>query len=62
VQSTDTVLKCGATKHVMARQTDCFERRDNGWDPANFACKTPDRMHRGHELCSQTLKRTFEES
>lgn len=27
VQSTNIVLKSGATKHVMARQTDCFERR-----------------------------------
>jgi hypothetical protein len=25
VQSTDIVLKSGATKHVMVRQTDCFE-------------------------------------
>jgi len=31
VQSTDIVLKGGATRHVMARQTDCFERRDGGW-------------------------------
>ncbi len=32
VQSTNIVLKSGATKHVMARQTDCFERRENGWE------------------------------
>ena len=32
VQSTNIVLKSGATKHVMARQTDCFERRGNGWE------------------------------
>ena len=32
VQSTDIVLKGGATKHVMARQTDCFERREDGWE------------------------------
>ena len=32
IQSTSIVLKSGATKHVMARQTDCFERRDNGWE------------------------------
>jgi ketosteroid isomerase-like protein len=31
VQSTEIVLKGGATKHVMARQTDCFERRENKW-------------------------------
>jgi ketosteroid isomerase-like protein len=31
VQSTNIVLKDGATKHVMARQTDCFERRDGEW-------------------------------
>jgi SnoaL-like domain len=31
-QSTNIVLKSGATKHVMARQTDCFERRENGWE------------------------------
>ena len=31
VQSTNIVLKGGATRHVMARQTDCFERRENGW-------------------------------
>jgi ketosteroid isomerase-like protein len=30
VQSTNIVLKGGAAKHVMARQTDCFERRGNG--------------------------------
>jgi ketosteroid isomerase-like protein len=30
VQSTHIVLKGGATRHVMARQTDCFERRQNG--------------------------------
>ena len=32
VQSTNIVLKSGATKHVMTRQTDCFERRENGWE------------------------------
>ena len=32
VQSTNIVLKSGATKHVIARQTDCFERRENGWE------------------------------
>jgi ketosteroid isomerase-like protein len=32
VQSTDIVLKGGATKHVTVRQTDCFERRENGWE------------------------------
>ena len=32
VQSTNIVLKGGATKHVMARQTDCFERRENRWE------------------------------
>jgi ketosteroid isomerase-like protein len=31
VQSVNIVLKSGATQHVMARQTDCFERRENGW-------------------------------
>jgi len=31
VQSTNIVLKGGATRHVMARQTDCFEWRENGW-------------------------------
>jgi ketosteroid isomerase-like protein len=31
VQSTNIVLKNGATRHVMARQTDCFERREGGW-------------------------------
>jgi ketosteroid isomerase-like protein len=32
VQSTNIVLKGGAPRHVMARQTDCFERRQNGWE------------------------------
>ena len=32
VQSTNIVLRDGGTKHVMARQTDCFERRDIGWE------------------------------
>ena len=32
VQSTNIVLKDGAAKHVMARQTDCFLRRANGWE------------------------------
>ena len=32
VQSTSIVLKNGATRHVMARQTDCFERRATGWE------------------------------
>jgi hypothetical protein len=32
VQSTNIVLKSGATKHVVARQTDCFERRESGWE------------------------------
>lgn len=32
VQSTSIVLTSGAKKHVMARQTDCFERRENGWE------------------------------
>jgi ketosteroid isomerase-like protein len=31
IQSTNIVLKGGGTKHVMARQTDCFERRDGSW-------------------------------
>ena len=31
IQSTNIVLKSGATTHVMARQTDCFERRDGEW-------------------------------
>lgn len=31
VQSVNIVLKDGATQHVMARQTDCFERRDGSW-------------------------------
>ena len=31
IQSTNIVLKSGATKQVMARQTDCFERRDGEW-------------------------------
>jgi ketosteroid isomerase-like protein len=32
VQSTNIVLKNGTAKHVMARQTDCFERRASGWE------------------------------
>ncbi|GAA1230562.1 hypothetical protein GCM10009665_21190 [Kitasatospora nipponensis] len=32
VQSTTIVLKNGSTKHVMVRQTDCFERRENDWE------------------------------
>jgi ketosteroid isomerase-like protein len=31
VQSTNIVLKGGATKHVISRQTDCFEKRDGAW-------------------------------
>jgi ketosteroid isomerase-like protein len=31
VQETNIVLKDGATRHVMARQTDCFEKRDDEW-------------------------------
>ncbi|MBF9069034.1 nuclear transport factor 2 family protein [Streptacidiphilus fuscans] len=26
------MFKNGSAKHVMARQTDCFERRENGWE------------------------------
>jgi ketosteroid isomerase-like protein len=31
VQSTNIVLKGGATKRVISRQTDCFEKRDGAW-------------------------------
>jgi ketosteroid isomerase-like protein len=31
VQSTNIVIKGGATKHVISRQTDCFEKRDREW-------------------------------
>lgn len=31
VQSTSIVLKGGAAKKVVTRQTDCFERREGGW-------------------------------
>lgn len=31
VQSTNIVIKGGTARHVMARQTDCFERRDGNW-------------------------------
>lgn len=31
VQRVNIVLKNGATRLVMARQTDCFEKRDNEW-------------------------------
>ena len=32
IQSTNIVLKNGQTRHVMARQTDVFERRVDGWE------------------------------
>lgn len=32
VQSTNIVLRGGTAKHVMVRQTDCFERRQKGWE------------------------------
>jgi ketosteroid isomerase-like protein len=31
VQKVNIVLKNGATRLVVARQTDCFEKRDNEW-------------------------------
>lgn len=31
VQKVEIVLKSGAAKRVMARQTDCFEKRDGRW-------------------------------
>jgi ketosteroid isomerase-like protein len=31
VQSTNIVLKGGATKRVISRQTDCFEKQDGVW-------------------------------
>ena len=31
VQRVNIVLKNGATRLVVARQTDCFEKRDNEW-------------------------------
>ena len=31
VQKVNIVLKNGATRLVVARQTDCFEKRDNAW-------------------------------
>jgi ketosteroid isomerase-like protein len=31
VQKVTIVLKNGATRLVVARQTDCFEKRDNAW-------------------------------
>ena len=31
VQSVNIVLKSGTAQHVMVRQTDCFERREGGW-------------------------------
>jgi ketosteroid isomerase-like protein len=31
VQSVNVVLKNGGTKHLVARETDCFEKRDNQW-------------------------------
>lgn len=31
VQRSNIVTKSGDKKQVLARQTDCFEKRDNGW-------------------------------
>ena len=31
VQDVNIVLKDGGTRHVMARQTDCFEKRGDEW-------------------------------
>lgn len=31
VQRSNIVTKSGDNKQVLARQTDCFEKRDNGW-------------------------------
>jgi len=41
VQSTHIVLNTGATKHVMVRQTDCFERRENGWELIHQQASVP---------------------
>jgi ketosteroid isomerase-like protein len=41
VQSVNIVLKSGTAQHVMARQTDCFERRDNGWQLIHQHASTP---------------------
>ncbi|MFZ4892983.1 YybH family protein [Plantibacter sp. Mn2098] len=32
IQSTDIVLKDGSAKQIITRQTDCFERRGDGWE------------------------------
>jgi ketosteroid isomerase-like protein len=31
VQEVNVVLKNGDTKHMLVRETDCFERRENKW-------------------------------
>ena len=41
VQSTNIVLKSGGTRHVMTRQTDCFERRDNCWELTHQHASVP---------------------
>jgi ketosteroid isomerase-like protein len=41
VQRTNIVLKSGAAKRVMARQADCFERRENGWELVHQHASVP---------------------
>ena len=41
VQSTNIVLRGGATRHVMARQTDCFERRADRWELVHQHASVP---------------------
>lgn len=41
VQQVDIVLKNGAAKRVMTRQTDCFERRNGGWQLVHEHASVP---------------------
>lgn len=41
VQQVDIVLKNGAAKRVMARQTDCFERRNGEWQLVHEHASVP---------------------
>lgn len=41
VQKSTIVTKSGDTKEVLARQTDCFEKRDDGWQLVHQHASVP---------------------
>jgi ketosteroid isomerase-like protein len=41
IQRVNVVLKTGATKSMLVRETDCFERRDNEWQVIHQHASVP---------------------